>query len=112
MKRGLLIVLVIALFMSFSVVGCTQKAANSQEAIEQSKELKTVEEQVKYLISQANAFITSEEFDQAIKTAQYVLANLDKESGNAKIIIEVAQVKLKEAAQGALDDAKKKLGSL
>ena len=55
--------------------------------------MKTVEEQVNYLVSQANAFINSQEFDQAIKTSQYILRNLDKSSEEAKGIIETAKAR-------------------
>jgi len=96
---------------SFGVIGCTKKAANSQEAIQQAQELKTPEEQAKYLISQANAFINSKEFDQGIKTAQYVISNLDRNSQEAQSIIEKAKEELKKAAQGALDEARNKIAN-
>jgi len=96
-----------------NLTGCAQqKAQDSQAAIEQSKSLKTVEEQVKYLVSQANSFVSSKEFDQAISTGKYILANLDSNSQEAKSIIEKATAEMKKMAQGAVNDVKNKLGTL
>jgi len=78
--------------------------------IEEAKTMETAEQQAKYLISQANAFINSDEFDQAINTAQYIISNLDKNSQEAKSIIETAKAEMKKAAQQAVEDAKSKLG--
>lgn len=109
MKKALVFFLVVS--VAFIAVGCTQKAATSQEAIENSRQLKTVDEQVKYLVKQANAFINSQEFDQAIKSAQYILGNLDKNSAEAKSIIETAKAELQKAAQSAVSDVQKKIGT-
>jgi len=112
MRKTLWIALGMCLVFSIAVIGCEKKAATSQEAIETSKGLKTVDEQVKYLVSQANAFINGKEFDQAIATAQHVLSNLDQNSAEAKSILDKATEEMKKVAQGAMDDMKKKLGTL
>lgn len=100
-------------FVSVGVIlaGCTKKADDSQQAIAQSKELKTVEAQADYLIGQANAFLSSKEFDDAIETARYVLSNLDKESEKAQAVIEMAKVEMQKAAESAVGDMKKTLGN-
>lgn len=111
MKKALWFVIGVCLVFSIAVIGCEKKAASSQEAIETSKSLKTVDEQVKYLVGQANAFINSKQFDQAITTAQHVLSNLDQNSAEAKSLLDKATEEMKKVAQGAVDDVKKKLGS-
>lgn len=96
-----------------AVYGCAQqapKAENSTQAIEQSKALPTTQEKVNYLVNQANAFVSSQNFDQAIETAKYILANLDAESQEAKKIIEKATADLKKMAEEKVQDVKKTLG--
>ena len=113
MRKSNVCIAVLCLLLSFSVLGCAQKkAASSQEAIETSKQLKTVDEQVHYLVGQANAFINGKEFNDAITTAQYVVSNLDQNSAEAKSLIERAKAEMQKAAQGAVNDMKSKLNSL
>jgi len=110
MKKALLFVIVIGLSLGvFLNAGCTKKAASVSEAIQNSRALKTVQEQANYLVSQAQAFYNSKEFQQAIQAAQYVLGNLDKNSQAAKDLIEKAKAQLQAAAQKAVVDAKNKL---
>jgi len=112
--KKLILAVTIAGVACLSVAGCAQqpKAANSQEAIEQAKALETAEAQAKYLISQANAFVNSKDFDQAIQTAKYVLANLDSESKEAQSIIEKATTQLKKMAEEKAAEMKKSLSSM
>lgn len=110
MKKKL-IVIVSILFIGASIWGCTQKAANSSEAIQAAQAKQTVDQKVSYLVSQANAFVSSKEFDEAIKTAQYILSNLDKDSAAAQSIIEKAKAEMQKAAQAAVSDVKDKLPS-
>ncbi len=114
MNNKFLFVLCFVFALSLGVTGCSQgpKANNSQEAIQSSKSLPTVEEQAQYLVSQANSFVNSQKFDQAVETAKYILANLDKNSADAKKILEDATAQMKKAAEGALDDMKKKIGGI
>lgn len=111
MRKYLSVLLVVVLALSLGILGCTKKAASSQEAISNTQTMKTVDEKVNYLVGQANAFINSKEFDQAIQTAQYILSNLDQNSTAAKDIIEKAKAEMTKAAQGAMQDVKSKLGS-
>jgi len=104
--------LIISLIVGLMAFGCGQKTQSSGEAIELSKAKATVEEQAKFLIAQANGFISSDNFDEAIKTAKYVLSNLDSNSIAAKDIIEKAKVELKKLAEQKMQDVKGKLGSL
>lgn len=95
----------------FSVTGCSQqpKAADSKAAIEQAKVMETVEEKTKYLVSEANAFVNNKNFDEAVKTAKYVLSNLDAESQEAKSIIEKATAEIKKMAEQKAEELKKSL---
>lgn len=104
--------LITGLIVSLMVFGCGQRAQNSQEAIELSKAKATVEAQAQFLVQQANSFINSDNFDEAIKTAKYILSELDSNSTAAKGIIEKAQAELKKLAEKKLQDVKGKLGSL
>lgn len=107
----------LGLIVVLGVAGCAQqpKSANSSEAIQAADTLQTVEEKAKFLINEANAFINSKKFDDAIKTAQYVLNNLDQDSAEAKSLLERAQAELKKMAEQKIDEVKgemqKKLGS-
>lgn len=101
------------IFLTVSFAGCAQqpKAANSQEAIAQSKSLATVDEQVKYLVGQANAFVSSKNYEQAVQTAQYVLSSLDANSQEAKSILDKAAAEIKKLAEQKAEELKKSLGS-
>jgi hypothetical protein len=101
---------VVVILTSFMSVGCQQKASNAQSAIDQSKTKGTVEAQVDYLVGQANSFINSKNFDEAIATAQYILSNLDKSSNKAQGIIEQAKAELQKLAQQEVEDLKKDAG--
>ncbi len=98
---------VLCLLVAFVAIGCAQKpeSADSQQAISNAQKLQDVKAQADYLIKEANAFLNSQQFDQAVNTAKYVLANLDKESQQAKSIIEQAQAKLAALAQQKVDEA-------
>lgn len=110
MNKSLLLIFTTIVLAGFLTGGCAKKEANSQQAIEQSKSMKTVDAQVKYLVGQANAFINSKQFDQAIATAKYVLTNLDQNSAEAKSILEKAQAELTKTAKAVVGDMKNKFG--
>ncbi|MFC1657864.1 hypothetical protein ACFL1D_00610 [Candidatus Omnitrophota bacterium] len=102
--------LAIALVFSFSVLlsGCAQeKAASSREAIEAAKAMETMEQKAAYLIQQAKAFYNSQDFKNAVNTAQYILSYVDKDSQAAKDLLEKAKQALASAAKGAMEDVKK-----
>lgn len=122
MKARIKNVFVFSLLLCFTALGCSQRAMNSQEAIEKAKAKPNVEAQVNYLVGQANSLINSDAFDEAIKIAKHILSELDNNSDEAKSIIERAKAGLKKMAQKKadelkaeankkIDDAKKKLGS-
>ena len=98
--------------LTIAAYGCGQRAQNSSEAIELSKAKATVEAQAQFLVGQANSFVNSENFDEAIKTAKYILSKLDAQSPEAQSIIEKAKTEIKKLADAKLAEAKDKLGSL
>jgi len=112
MKRFSLVFILIGLVFSLVIAGCTQKkAASSQEAIKTSQALETAEEKVDYLVGQAKAFYNSKDFQDAIDVAQHVLRYLDKDSTEAKALLEKAREQLEALAKEAVEDVKKKVGS-
>ncbi len=101
------------LMVCFLLPGCSpKKAESSKEAIETAKSMKTPEQQANYLNKQAQAFFKSKEYNEAIKIAQHVLSQVDKESENAKKIIEDSKKQLQAKVKNAVDDASKKLKNL
>ena len=95
--------------LSLLLAGCAQeKAASSKEAIEVAKEMETTEQKVDSLLKQANAFYNSKEFQEAVNTAQYILRYLDKDSQQAKDLLQKAKEALASAAKGAVEDVKQK----
>lgn len=114
MKKLSLIIVAVSFMAVFSFAGCAQqpKADNAQQAIDQSKSMATVEEQVKYLVGQANAFVNSKDFDQATQTVQYVLSNLDANSQEAKSVLEKAAAEMRKVAEQKAEELKKTLGGL
>ena len=109
--RLLVSVMVVCLLLSFGVLGCgQQKAGSSREAIDAAKIMQTAEEKSDYLVSQAKAFYSSKDFQQAVDVAQYVLSYVDKDSQAAKDLLEKAKNALTAAAKAKLGEAKKGLG--
>lgn len=111
MKRFIVMVLIFALFLTFFTCGCAKqkKAASSKEAIESAKTLTTVEAKVNYLLQQARAFYNSKDFQQTIDIAQYILTYLDKNSQEAKSLLEKAKEQLSALVQKEADTFKKKI---
>jgi hypothetical protein len=108
--RSPLVVLSVLAMVSLVAAGCAKRAASSSEAIEHAKTLTVPQEQVNYLVGQAQAFLSSKNYQEAIKTAQYVLSNVDANAQAAKDVLEKATQQLKRDAEQAAGDVKKKLG--
>ncbi len=101
MKRSFFLVGIVVLALGL-FFGCTRKAESSQEAIETAQTMETVEEQVNYLINQAKAFYNSEEFQQAVNIAQHILRHLDRDSQEARSLLDQAREALAAKAQEAI----------
>jgi len=107
-----MVMLALGLVFSLTLTGCgTKKAESSKEAIQTAKAMETTEEKVDYLIGQAKAFYNSKEFQNAVDAAQYVLRYLDRDSQEARKLLDDAKAALKAEARKAVEDAKKKLPS-
>ena len=113
MKAAFLVVLIFSLSLILPLTGCAEKpAASSKDAIDIAKTLETADEKTSYLIKQAKYFYNSKEFQEAVKTAQYILSYVDKNSQPAKDLLEKAKRELSQAATTAVEDAKQRLGDL
>ena len=103
MKRTLIAVLAV-MFIAASAVGCgQQKASSSSEAISRAEMMESMQAKKDYLVGQAKAFYNSDEFQQAVDVAQYILKNLDKDSAEAKQILEDAKSMLQQKMQEGMD---------
>ena len=107
MKSGfgaLLAAIAIAMVIA---VGCGKLATSSSEAIQHAQTLKTPARQADYLVNRAKAFVDSEDYQEAIQTAQYVLLSVDSRSQAAKDLLEQAKSKLATNTQAIVGEAKK-----
>ena len=111
MKREIRALMTVTVLATLPMIaGCGQKAASSSEAIQHAQTLKTPQQQADYLVTQAQSFLNSKQYQEAIQSAQYVLAKIDVNSQAARDLLEKAKTQLAGDAQGAVSDAKKKLG--
>ena len=110
MKKFITYSFVMTLMLAVGIMGCSQppQSANASEAIENAKAKQSVEEQAQYLIKEANAFVNSQQFDEAIKAAKHVLAKLDTESQEAQGIIEKAKAEIEKLAKEKAEEMKSK----
>jgi len=110
MRKIPVLLLVLSLVFGVSMISCGPKRANSsKDAITIAKAIENVKEKSDYLVSQANAFYNSKEFQQAIDISQYVLRYVDKNSQETKNILEKAKEALAKQLQEIAADAKKKI---
>jgi len=108
MRKVVALFAIACLAISFTAAGCgAKKAESSRAAIDEAKAMETTKEKVDYLVGQAKSFYSSDQFQDVIDIAQYVLTYLDKDSAAAKDLITKAKEQLQAKAQGILDDAKK-----
>jgi len=112
MRKIGIVMLAFSLACGLMFYGCSgaPKSESSREAIDVAKKMQDTQEKVNYLIGQAKAFYNSQEFQDAINTAQYILTYLDKNSTAAKNLLEKAKQALADKAKGAVDDARKNIG--
>jgi hypothetical protein len=114
MKQNL-IILNLVVVCAVALFGCAKKptAANSSDAINQSQNLQTAEEKANYLVDQARGFITTKQYDEAMKTAQYVLSNVKQDSQEARNVLQKAademKANLQKSAAGMQDEVNKML---
>ncbi|MFC1576034.1 hypothetical protein ACFL3J_00015 [Candidatus Omnitrophota bacterium] len=110
MKKGIFAIMALGIICSLILVGCGEpKATSSKAAIDISKTLATKQAQADYLIGQAKAFYNSKEFQGAIDIAQYVLRYLDKDSVQARNLLDEAKDSLAAQLKAKIEQAKKDL---
>ncbi len=109
MRHGLWLAAV-AMAGVWVLAGCSQQAASASEAIQHAKTLQTPKQQTDYLVGQARAFVKSEDYQEMIKTAQYVLSSVDAHSHAAINLLKQAKTKLAADTQAILDDTKQPVG--
>ena len=103
MKKLISFFIVAVIVLSVALVACGQKkAASSQQAIETAKGMESVDRQADYLINQAELFYSSNEYQDAVSSLQYVLNNLDKDSQEAKDLLEKAKADMTGAVSDML----------
>lgn len=84
-------------------------AATARESIALAQTIKTVAEKKDYLISQAETFYKSKQFEQVAEVGQYILQYVDKDSVKAKDLIEKAKAQLQAQAKNAVNGVKQTL---
>ncbi|MDP2653316.1 MAG: hypothetical protein Q8Q08_04720 [Candidatus Omnitrophota bacterium] len=118
MKTAASYLVVTAVVFTLGLTGCAQKpkSADAGAAIQQSSAMATVDEKAKFLVSEANAFLSSQKYEDAMKLANHVLSQVDQNSAEAKSILEKAQAEIKALAEKKAAEMKaeleKKMGSL
>ena len=111
MRKIMFVFLISAAAVTCAMMGCVKKAASSAEAIKQSQLMQKTDQMVDYLMGQANAFLSSKDYSEAIKTAQYILSDLDQNSKEAKAVLEKARARLSEQAKSMMEDVKKSMNN-
>ena len=113
MRKAFVAIVAVAMLGAVYVIdGCAQKATNSQEAIQHAQTLKTPQEQADYLVGQANAFLASKQYNDAVASAQQVLSKIDPQSKAAKDVLDKAKNQLAAAAKQATGNVQKAAGNM
>ena len=102
------IVLVVALGLGMAQQPAP-KPTSASEAIEAISSMQTVAEKTSYLVARAKEFYASEQFQQTVDVAQYILRYLDKDSQDAKSLLDMAKDALAQKAQSTVNDLKSKI---
>lgn len=106
MKHGLSLAAVAIVGLG-ALAGCSAQGTSSSEAIQYAKTLETPKQRTDYLVRRAQAFVKSEDYQEAIKALQYVLLSVDAHSQAATDLLEQAETKLDADAQAVIGDTKK-----
>ncbi len=107
---GLMMVCVMA---GVILVGCAQKtvADNATQVIEQSKAQGPVEAQANFLMEQANALVSSKNYQEAMNVAHYVIANFKDKAPEAQKLLQDIQVNVQQMFQEKMGTVKKDVGA-
>ncbi|MFB3919621.1 MAG: hypothetical protein ACE14U_06085 [Candidatus Velamenicoccus archaeovorus] len=107
MSKTVLAVLIFAVGMICVTSGCAKRVVSSAQAIKKSETMSTTDQKAVYLVGQAKAFLNSKNYREAIRTSQYVLAGVDRNSKEARAILEKAKQGLSEEADDMMEDVKR-----
>jgi hypothetical protein len=109
MKKTLIVTVCFCAVLGLVIVGCGQKkAAVSQEAITTAKSMSSVDQQGKYLEQQAQAFLNSKNYKEALNTAQYLLREVNSESKKAQDVLEKAKAEMQSTLKEKFNALTKK----
>ncbi|MCM8811494.1 MAG: hypothetical protein NC910_00375 [Candidatus Omnitrophica bacterium] len=78
---------------------------SSTEAIREAETYATFEQKGEYLVRQAQRFVGAKNYDDAIKTVEYILANADPTSARAQEITREARRLLAQARERLTEGA-------
>ena len=96
-----------------STANIQQKVAKTaDEAIKFAKTLEGVQQKKDYLLAQAQSLYNSEELEEVVEIAKYVLEYVDNDAPKAKQLLEKATKDLEAMASGGIDQAAKKIEGL
>lgn len=102
LRKTFFLILSLAVFSLSSGCGAANNKSNSGNVIESAKRITGKEAKINYLISEGEKFIASEQFQDAINTAEYILSNLDKGNPQAKDLINRAKESLAKNVEGTV----------
>lgn len=109
MKFSKLLSVLSVAMLALNLVACGSqpKSANSKEAIDHAMSLQSAQEQANYILGEAKAFVNNKQYDEAVKSAQYVANNYQDRAQEAQKIIEEAQAKLVKMAEEGKKEVEK-----
>lgn len=111
--KNIVFIVVALLCVSLAMIGCgTKKEVSGNAAIQQSQALATAQQKVSYLAAQAKAFINSKEYDQAVFVTQYILNDVDRNSQEARLLLEKAKAGLTAQAKTRMEAVKNQFSGL
>lgn len=100
------------IFSLASLNGCERKATTASEAISRSQSMQSVNQKVDYLVGQANMFIDSRQYAEASKIAGYILTDVDKNSQQARDILQKAQEQMTQKAGETIGNMQQSFGDV
>lgn len=100
-----------AMLMMAVGAGCGgRQSASSSDAIRNARTLTTPDRQADYLVAQARGFLRKKDYQEALKTLQYVLASVDMRSETAQQLLEETKTRLAREAQSVVVDGQRARG--
>lgn len=98
MKKILAGVLICSIILGINFAAFAIENTIVNAIIEKAKTFAVNDQKVRYLIAEANKFYNAKNFQPVIDIAQYILKNVDKNSKEAKNLLEKAKQGLQASA--------------